>query len=127
MGICQGLLEIATRVFQVPHGQANCPWHVLAGHDLARHDFAKPDFCHTPLTHGYSLVTFIHLTSANREINMNITSNARRLMSAALLGLAWLVAVHGTASAADGKVIGKVQYEKILDRDPVTGVGGLQL
>lgn len=48
-----------------------------------------------------------------------------RLVAAVLTGLVFLSG--GDAWAADGRVVGKVQYEKILYRNPETGVSGLQL
>jgi hypothetical protein len=62
----------------------------------------------------------------SKEFSMNTHSTGRRLLAIALIGIAWFGLANG-ALAADGTVRGKVQYEKILYRNPRTGAGGLQL
>ena len=57
---------------------------------------------------------------------MNRLHFVSRLVAALLICLSF-ANLGGTTLASDGKVRGTVNYEKILDRNPETGVGGLQL
>jgi hypothetical protein len=58
---------------------------------------------------------------------MNARFPSRRLVVVALFCCAWLPNLVAAARADDFHVHGTVQYEKILCRNPKTGVGGLQL
>lgn len=57
---------------------------------------------------------------------MKAVSKGRRLLVALLLSASFFSLTTLAAEAADGKIRGKVQYQKILFRNPDTGAPGLQ-